>query len=209
MDLSMPVMDGMTSTRAIRQHEDTNNIERCRIFALTGLASASARLEALSSGVDHFLTKPLNFKMLGALLKKEERKKNLANEARAAEGKPAEGETARAQQQQGLEESSRTTGKIEPQPQSDKARLQHDVRVVDPQQNAGNAGNAESQPELDMPKPEQRIEEPPSHQTSPEESNLQPEGQQKEETSEIDEGKPRQGDVEGEKEQETEQSDDR
>lgn len=77
------VMDGMTSTRAIREHEDMNNIERCRIVALTGLASASARLEALSSGVDHFMTKPLNFKALGALLRKEEERKILEKEARA------------------------------------------------------------------------------------------------------------------------------
>lgn len=78
----MPVMDGMTSTRAIRQLEDANNIERCRIVALTGLASASARLEALSSGVDHFMTKPLNFRDLEALLQKEEKRKSLQIERR-------------------------------------------------------------------------------------------------------------------------------
>ncbi|RYF42470.1 MAG: response regulator, partial [Cytophagaceae bacterium] len=62
-------VDGMTTTRAIRDYEHENNMKRCRIVALTGLASASARLEALSSGVDHFMTKPLNFKALGSLLK--------------------------------------------------------------------------------------------------------------------------------------------
>ncbi|KAH8730233.1 hypothetical protein GQ44DRAFT_701047 [Phaeosphaeriaceae sp. PMI808] len=69
MDISMPIMDGMTSTRAIREHEDLNNIPRCYIIALTGLTSASARLSALSSGVDYFMTKPLDFKLLGSLLK--------------------------------------------------------------------------------------------------------------------------------------------
>ncbi|KAH7084917.1 hypothetical protein BKA63DRAFT_5151 [Paraphoma chrysanthemicola] len=76
MDMSMPIMDGMTSTRAIREYEHENNIKRCRIVALTGLASASARLEALNSGVDHFMTKPLNFRALGALLKREDNRRN-------------------------------------------------------------------------------------------------------------------------------------
>jgi CheY-like chemotaxis protein len=71
MDMSMPVMDGMTATRAIRQHEQNTGIARCRIVALTGLASASARLEALSSGVDHFMTKPVNFKALDELVRRE------------------------------------------------------------------------------------------------------------------------------------------
>lgn len=72
----------MTSTRAIRQHEHDNNLARCCIVALTGLASATARLEALSSGVDHYMTKPLSFKALGSLLKKEEERKALEDEKR-------------------------------------------------------------------------------------------------------------------------------
>jgi len=66
----------MTSTRAIRQYEHDNNLARCCIVALTGLASATARLEALSSGVDHYMTKPLSFKNLGSLLRKEEERKD-------------------------------------------------------------------------------------------------------------------------------------
>ncbi|KAF2108362.1 hypothetical protein BDV96DRAFT_504582 [Lophiotrema nucula] len=68
MDISMPVMDGMTATRAIREHEQRNKLERSRIIALTGLTSANARLEAWSSGIDHFMTKPLDFKKLKSLL---------------------------------------------------------------------------------------------------------------------------------------------
>ena len=68
MDISMPVMDGMTATRLIRDHESRFHLERTHIIALTGLASASARLEAWSSGVDYFLTKPVDFRMLGSLL---------------------------------------------------------------------------------------------------------------------------------------------
>lgn len=71
MDMSMPVMDGMSATRAIRQYEQEYNIPRCFIIALTGLASASARLEAWNSGIDHFMTKPVNFKALEKFLRKE------------------------------------------------------------------------------------------------------------------------------------------
>ncbi|KAH9876097.1 hypothetical protein J1614_003976 [Plenodomus biglobosus] len=72
MDMSMPVMDGMSATRAIREFERQRNIPRCSIIALTGLVSASAKLEAWSSGIDHFMTKPINFKALAELLRKEE-----------------------------------------------------------------------------------------------------------------------------------------
>lgn len=70
--MSMPVMDGMSATRAIRDFERARNMPRCSIIALTGLASSSAKVEAWSSGIDHFMTKPINFKALGGLLAKEE-----------------------------------------------------------------------------------------------------------------------------------------
>ncbi|KAH7402409.1 hypothetical protein BKA66DRAFT_435834 [Pyrenochaeta sp. MPI-SDFR-AT-0127] len=68
MDISMPVMDGMTSTRLIREHENRHNLKPAHIIALTGLTSASAKLEAWSSGVDDFLTKPVDFKKLESLM---------------------------------------------------------------------------------------------------------------------------------------------
>jgi CheY-like chemotaxis protein len=66
--MSMPVMDGMSATRAIRQYEQEYNVPRCCIIALTGLASASAKLEAWNAGIDHFMTKPINFKALKKFL---------------------------------------------------------------------------------------------------------------------------------------------
>jgi len=68
MDISMPVMDGMTATRRIRDYERQHGLKRCSIIALTGLASASARLEAIASGFDHFLSKPIKFNALLPLL---------------------------------------------------------------------------------------------------------------------------------------------
>lgn len=70
-DMSMPVMDGMSATRAIRQYEQAYNIPRCCIIALTGLASNSARLEAWNSGIDQYMTKPVNFAKLSEFLGKE------------------------------------------------------------------------------------------------------------------------------------------
>ncbi|KAJ4002791.1 hypothetical protein NW752_009445 [Fusarium irregulare] len=59
MDISMPVMNGFEATRAIRASEAEDAIPRCSIFALTGLASKDAQQEALLSGIDLFLTKPI------------------------------------------------------------------------------------------------------------------------------------------------------
>ncbi|KAI8938103.1 hypothetical protein NX059_005772 [Plenodomus lindquistii] len=69
MDISMPVMDGMTSTRLIRDHESTTKLNPTHIIALTGLTSASAKLEAWTSGVDDFMTKPVDFEKLENLMK--------------------------------------------------------------------------------------------------------------------------------------------
>ncbi|KAL5410442.1 hypothetical protein PMIN04_010638 [Paraphaeosphaeria minitans] len=68
MDMSMPVMDGMTATRAIRQYEQAYNVPRCCVVALTGLASNSARLEAWNAGIDQYMTKPVNFEKLAEIL---------------------------------------------------------------------------------------------------------------------------------------------
>jgi CheY-like chemotaxis protein len=84
--MSMPVMDGMSATRAIRQYEQEYNIPRCCIIALTGLASASAKLEAWNSGIDHFMTKPVNFKTLEKFLK-EDNKRDEKREEAAETGK--------------------------------------------------------------------------------------------------------------------------
>ncbi|KAK1995014.1 hypothetical protein LX36DRAFT_583277 [Colletotrichum falcatum] len=68
MDISMPVMDGFEATRRIRAIETEQGLMRCHIFALTGLASASAQQEAFASGIDLFLTKPVRLKELSKIL---------------------------------------------------------------------------------------------------------------------------------------------
>jgi CheY-like chemotaxis protein len=99
MDMSMPVMDGMSATRAIRQYERDNNLPRCSIVALTGLASSSAKLEAWSSGIDHFMTKPINFKALGELLRSDESRRH---------ARLKDGDSIRAAANMGPEDGSKT-----------------------------------------------------------------------------------------------------
>ncbi|KAH8899884.1 hypothetical protein GQ53DRAFT_869088 [Thozetella sp. PMI_491] len=68
MDITMPIMDGFEATRRIRAHEREQGLKALPIFALSGLASASAQQEALESGIDLFLTKPVILKELGVVL---------------------------------------------------------------------------------------------------------------------------------------------
>lgn len=69
MDISMPVMDGFEAIREIRRLESEAPPEkRTRIAALTGLSSELSRKEALSSGGDAFLTKPIKLDTVRRLL---------------------------------------------------------------------------------------------------------------------------------------------
>lgn len=72
MDISMPVMDGFESTRHIRALEKEGKLERCAIFALTGLASREAQEEAFAVGIDLFLSKPVQLKELTKILKERD-----------------------------------------------------------------------------------------------------------------------------------------
>ncbi|KAK0382692.1 hypothetical protein NLU13_9788 [Sarocladium strictum] len=68
MDISMPVMNGLESTRHIRDVERQNDLPRAIIIALTGLASADTQQDAKAAGVDIFLPKPVRFAELKHLL---------------------------------------------------------------------------------------------------------------------------------------------
>lgn len=64
----MPVMDGLEATRRIRAHEQKHQLKPAVVIALTGLASAQTQQDALASGIDLFLTKPVPLKELGRIL---------------------------------------------------------------------------------------------------------------------------------------------
>jgi CheY-like chemotaxis protein len=76
MDISMPIMDGLTATREIRKFEanSVNSVDaslindRAIIVALTGLADQGTRVEAERAGMDQFLVKPVKFKELRGVL---------------------------------------------------------------------------------------------------------------------------------------------
>jgi two-component system sensor histidine kinase RpfC len=58
MDMHMPVMDGITATRAWRSEEESSN--SIPIIALTANISEDDRLTCLQSGMNEFLSKPVS-----------------------------------------------------------------------------------------------------------------------------------------------------
>ncbi len=70
MDVSMPEMDGLAATRAIRAHEAEAGLPRCPIHALTAYASAEQESACLEAGLDGVLTKPLSRADLYALIER-------------------------------------------------------------------------------------------------------------------------------------------
>ncbi len=68
MDISMPVMDGFEATRRIRAYEREQGLPPAAVFALSGLATASAQQEAFECGIDLFLAKPVRLKELDTIL---------------------------------------------------------------------------------------------------------------------------------------------
>jgi two-component system response regulator len=61
MDMSLPIIDGLTATQAIKGGSDTSHIP---IIALTAHAMASDREKAIAAGCDDYDTKPIEFKRL-------------------------------------------------------------------------------------------------------------------------------------------------
>jgi CheY-like chemotaxis protein len=66
----MPVMDGFDATRSIRalEKQRCHNSPASTIIALTGLSGSNDELEAISAGMDVFLTKPVTFRNISKIL---------------------------------------------------------------------------------------------------------------------------------------------
>jgi CheY-like chemotaxis protein len=68
MDIQMPVMDGVETTRAIRNSMDSGVRTDIPIIALTSYAMAGDRERFLSAGMDAYLGKPVRMEDLEAAI---------------------------------------------------------------------------------------------------------------------------------------------
>ncbi|KIK10098.1 hypothetical protein K443DRAFT_670728 [Laccaria amethystina LaAM-08-1] len=71
LDLSMPVLDGVSATAEIRRIEKSHPDSRItRILALTGMSSLEDKRRAFEAGVDGYLVKPVAFKTLEEMFRR-------------------------------------------------------------------------------------------------------------------------------------------
>ncbi len=68
MDLQMPVMDGLTATRCIREYEQQRATRRVPIIAITANALVGDDQRCFDAGMDAYLTKPVDPECLTAAL---------------------------------------------------------------------------------------------------------------------------------------------
>jgi CheY-like chemotaxis protein len=65
MDLSLPLLDGLAATRRIREREGLRHVP---IVAVSAHDTADFHAEALAAGCNDYVTKPIDFDQLEALL---------------------------------------------------------------------------------------------------------------------------------------------
>jgi two-component system cell cycle response regulator DivK len=67
MDLSLPKLDGLAATRRIRKHDA---LARTPIVAVSAHDTTDFHADALAAGCNEYVTKPIDFDQLEALLKR-------------------------------------------------------------------------------------------------------------------------------------------
>ena len=91
MDCNMPELDGYEATREIRQLESgsvASSRPRVKIIAMTANAAESDRQACLAAGMDDFISKPVNFDLLRAMLTQEASNVNPIGINRLAQNTP-------------------------------------------------------------------------------------------------------------------------
>ncbi|BAE64410.1 unnamed protein product [Aspergillus oryzae RIB40] len=83
VDISMPVMDGLTATREMRHFERKKKLPPATIIILTAVLSASMQHETMMSGANMFLTKPTPLKQLKETLRKLSEGKDVSDDMRS------------------------------------------------------------------------------------------------------------------------------
>lgn len=69
MDCQMPVMDGYTATRTLREREAERLLRRMPVIAMTANAMAGDRQKCLAAGMDDYLAKPVTKPQLRSVLR--------------------------------------------------------------------------------------------------------------------------------------------
>jgi CheY-like chemotaxis protein len=69
MDVQMPELDGLETTKIIRKRKDFLQIRNIPIIALTAYAMAGDKDKCFNAGMDGYLAKPVDIKKLEKLLK--------------------------------------------------------------------------------------------------------------------------------------------
>ena len=70
MDIQMPEMDGLESTRAIRAFEKEKDVPKVPIVAMTGQTMDGDREKCLETGMDDYIVKPINKTVVLDVIKK-------------------------------------------------------------------------------------------------------------------------------------------
>jgi CheY-like chemotaxis protein len=82
MDIQMPVMDGLECTRKIREYEKEKNLSKVTVIAVTAHAMKGDKEKCLNAGIDDYITKPIEEKVL--LNKINKHRINTSNEMKIA-----------------------------------------------------------------------------------------------------------------------------
>jgi len=69
MDVQMPKLNGLETTRIIRSSKESAQTKTVPIIALTAYAMAGDKEKCMAAGMDYYLSKPVDVKALAKILK--------------------------------------------------------------------------------------------------------------------------------------------